>query len=127
MKCSTGVNAGKIFMSLIQTDKFNIVYNKFLKAESDTWDSLDDYLSMLEYMSNEELYTEADLVYSKHKNKNLTCDQEHPGQECFVPVLVDVCGEIIGFYSYSGILEEKEKYILQYYIALDQARFIREV
>jgi hypothetical protein len=102
-----------------------LVYNKLISRENESWDDLDDYLEMLEYMSNDEIYRESEVINTKHKGKNVGCDHDHQKEKCFIPVMVEVCESIMKFYLDKNELHPKNRYILQYYLALTHANFIQ--
>lgn len=100
------------------------VYNHLLESENRGWDGLDDYIGFLDYLDNDQLHREADVVYSKHRLGPTKCAQDHTKEKCFIPVLIEAVDAILELYKESGSLHEKNKYILQYYIAMNQAGMI---
>src|SRR5579864_4811848 len=97
------------------------VYNHLLESEKRGWDGLDNYVEFLDYLDNDQLHREADVIYSQHYNARVCCAQDHPPEQCFVPILVEAAGAILELYKESGNLHDRNKYILQYYIAMNQA------
>lgn len=101
------------------------VYNRFFDKETeDTWTDVDDYLSMLEWLDDDQLYREADVIYEAHKFGKVRCDMDHPSTECFIPTVVDAVGAILDLYRETSNLHKNNRYILQYYLALCQAQVI---
>jgi hypothetical protein len=100
------------------------VYNHLLESEKRGWDGLDDYINQLEFLSNDQLHREADVVYTYHENEVVRCSQDHAQEKCFIPVLVDAVAAILTLYKDKGNMHEKNKYILQYYLAMNQAGLI---
>lgn len=100
------------------------VYTHLLESESRGWDELDDYIEYLEYLDDDQLHREADALYAKHSISIVGCNQKHPKEKCFMPVLLEAVGAILDLYKEKNNLHEKNKYILQYYIAMTQAEMI---
>lgn len=99
-------------------------YNHLIESEKRGWDALDDYLDYLDYLDNDQLHRESDVIYSKHSVGVAKCQQDHPKEKCFIPVMVDAVGAILELYKETGNLHEKNRYILQYYVAMTQADMI---
>lgn len=99
-------------------------YDHLLKSEKRGWDSLDDYIDCLEYLEDGQLLREADVIYSTHKNVKVKCGEEHGKEKCFIPLLVESIGYILDLYLDSEDLHVKDKYILQYYLAINEAGMI---
>lgn len=112
-------------MTAEQRDTVVQVYKHLLNNESRGWDGLDDYIDFLEYLDNDQLYREADALYSsKHKDKKVKCKEIHDPSECFIPLLVNAARYIIEWYKEQGSLHNINKYILQYYLAINQSDMI---
>lgn len=101
------------------------VYNHFIESEKrGGWDVLDDYIVWLEILDDDQLHREADVVYYHHNLGSVRCREDHPKDKCFVPILVEAVGAILELYKDNGHLHEKNKYILQYYLAMNQTGMI---
>lgn len=100
------------------------VYNHFLENERRGWDMLDDYIVYLDFLDNDQLHREADVAYCNHTMMEVKCSQDHPREKCFIPVLIEAVGAILELYKDNGNLHEKNKYILQYYLAMNQSGMI---
>lgn len=100
------------------------VYTHLLGHENRGWDELDDFVEYLDYLTNDELHRESDVLYSQHRGVAVKCQQKHKKEECFIPLLVDAVGAIIELYKETNHLPIKNKYILQYYLAMNQANMI---
>ena len=111
-------------MSPEQRKTVTSVYNHLISKESRGWDDLDDYLDMLEYLDNDQLHREADVLYLQHCRGPVKCHQDHPREQCFVPLLVDAVSSILELYKESNAMHPKNRYILQYYLAMYQAGMI---
>lgn len=100
------------------------VYNHLLERENRGWDDIDNYLDLLEYLNDDELHREADVVYTGHQNRTVRCQQNHAKESCFIPLLVEASSAILDLYKETNQLHVKNKYILQYYIAMNQSELI---
>lgn len=103
-----------------------LVYRHFMATEENrSWDELDDFMDKLEYLEDFQLHREADVVYTMHKNGDVGCGVEHPQSECFVSNIIEAVGSILDLYKETHDLHPENKYILQYYLAVNQAGAIR--
>lgn len=101
------------------------VYNKFFESEtSSSWTEIDHYLSLLEFIDDDQLFRESDVLYSAHNRGIPTCDLNHPREECFIPIIMDAVKAILDLYKETNYLHKNNRYILQYYLALSQAQMI---
>lgn len=105
-------------MSADQKNTVITAYQHLLASENRGWDDLDDYIGYLSNLDDQELHREASAIFSHHDGKPVKCEQDHPRDKCFVPVLVDASGAIVELYNETGQLHEKNRYILEYYIAM---------
>lgn len=109
------------------TDQRNIVrqaYLHLLGHENRGWDELDDLVDYLEFLNDDELHRESDLLYSQHRGASVKCHQQHDRKECFIPILVEAVNIILELYKETGAMHPKNKYILQYYLAMNQVNMI---
>lgn len=101
------------------------IYLKFIQSENiESWDELDNSLSKLEWLTSEELIIESKNLYDKHNESNVRCKLNHPKTQCMVPRIMDAVSAIIELYNDTKVLHPKNKYVLQYYLALDHTKFI---
>ena len=101
------------------------VYRKFIGTErEDLWTPVDEYISSLDYIDDHQLFREAGVVHEKFQGKEAGCGQTHKASECFMEVVVEAAGLILDLYRETGNLHPKNRYILEYYIALDYAGMI---
>lgn len=103
------------------------VYRKFVnndQMESD-WTPIDEQMSMLEWINDEQLLIEASVKLEKLKKGNPRCAIDHPGKECWVPLVLDAIEAILGIHKENKILHPHNRFILQYYLALAQIGAIR--
>lgn len=104
-----------------QVKNLTYLYDQFMKSEIKGWDKIDDYLELLEFLDDDQLYRECDLLYSFHKNRNMGCPYKHvDNSQCFVRPLLDGVEAILNLYLNTGNMHPNNKYILRYYLALSQ-------
>ena len=99
-------------------------YNHLMEKESRGWDGLDDCMDYLSYLDDDQLHREADVIYEQHANRQVRCKQDHPIEHCFIPMLVDATAAILELYKETNSLHPKNRYILQYYLAMQQVGMI---
>lgn len=100
------------------------VYQHLLESEKRGWDGLDDYMECLEYLDNDQLHRESDVIYSYHKGATVRCQQDHAKEKCLVPLLIESVGSILELYKETNAMHEKHRYILEYYLAMNQSGLI---
>jgi hypothetical protein len=102
------------------------VYRKFYDSDSidEGWTEIDEQMSMLEWLDDNQLVVEAAVLIQLQTQGQPRCDQNHPISECFVPTIIEAVGYILDLFGKSGNLHAKNKFILQYYLALSQIKFI---
>jgi len=104
------------------------VYSFLMETETNGWDRLDNHLEMLEWLDDLQLYREAEVLYSYHRNKTMGCGKTHkPGVGCTVKFIMEAVDSIIQLYEETDNLHPKNKYILSYYIALCKEGHICEM
>lgn len=99
-------------------------YNHLMESEKRGWDCLDDYIEYLGYLTDDQLFRESDVIFSYHERGTTRCKVDHPREKCFVPIIVEAAGAIIELYKETNNMHENNKYILQYYLAMNQAQMI---
>lgn len=100
------------------------VYQKIVASETEEWSDVDDYLDMLGYLDDDQLGREASVLYHYQGKKNISCEAGKNCKNCFMPELVKASGEIISSYEIYGDLDEKGRYVLEYYLSFFQAGMI---
>lgn len=111
-------------MSEVQVKVVVRAYNHLLENEKRGWDGLDDYMDYLEYLDDDQCHREADVIYEQHVRREARCAQDHPVEKCFIPVLLEAVGAILELYKETNNLHIKNRYILEYYLAMQQAGMI---
>jgi len=112
---------------MLNPDQSKIVsksYLHLLSSERGGWSDIDEYLLLLDYLEDDQLFREASVLYDRHKNSVVSCTEDHPREACFVPLLVESSQYIIELFEETHNLHPKNRYILSYYLALDQAGMI---
>lgn len=102
------------------------VYRKFYESDSadEGWTDIDEQMSMLEWLDDNQLVVEAAVLMQLQAQGTPRCGQPHPISQCFVPTIVEAVGYILDLFANTGSLHAKNKFILQYYLALSQIGFI---
>lgn len=111
-------------MSPEQRKTVTSAYNHLMEREGRGWDELDDCLDYLEYLDDNQLHRETDVIYTQHVSRRVKCRQDHPIEHCFIPMLVDAVTAILELYKETNSLHPKNRYILQYYLAMQQVGMI---
>lgn len=96
------------------------VYRHFIERENTPWTPMDDLLDYLEYLDDDQLHREADVIYLMQINRNPRCERDHEKSACFIPVLIDAIVAILDLYKDTNQLHKNNRYILQYYVACSQ-------
>lgn len=102
------------------------VYRKFADSDNDEteWTNIDEHMSSLEWLGDNQLTIEAEVKYNEQKKGTPRCPANHSHEHCFIPVVIDAVTAILDLYKETKQLHPKNKYILQYYLALSQDGFI---
>lgn len=110
-----------------QIKNITYVYVTLMNSEGKGWDEYDDSLEIVEWLDNDQLMRESDLLYSYHKNKNIRCAYKECNIEtCFVKNILEAVESIIELFEETKDLHVKNRYILCNYIALCQGGHIIE-
>jgi hypothetical protein len=102
------------------------VYREFLASEENRgWEGIDDYLETLQFLDDDQLGREAEVVLIQHRKGKAKCDKDHPESECFVPKIIEAVQAILDLVKETGHLHKNNRYILEYYLAVNQAGMIQ--
>lgn len=82
------------------------------------WTDIDEAISMLSWISDEQLLKEAETQFTIHNTGSAKCSNTNPNHECFVPIILDAVQAIIDLNKTTKQLHCKNRYILEYYLAL---------
>lgn len=113
-------------MTKDQQDTVKQVYSRFVESDKleTEWSGVDECMSMLEWLEDHQLTIEAAVVHHLHCNGQPRCTQDHPIEQCFVPVIIEATGIILDLYAKTGYLHQNNRFILGYYLSLSQVGFI---
>lgn len=104
-----------------QIKNITFVYTAIMDSEAKGWSNLDNYLELLEFLDDSELYRESEVLYSYHKNQKMGCPYPHnEGSSCFVENIMEAVEAITDLYKETGNLHPKNRYLLANYISLVQ-------
>ena len=108
-------------LSSEQIKNITYVYSKLLESELKGWSTIDDYLELTEWLDNDQLYRECEVLYSVHKTKKMGYPYLHAeGTVCFVVGILEAVEAILGLYMETGSMHIRNRYILCNYLALCQ-------
>lgn len=120
LKCLTGVIHTNM-MSPEQIKNITHIYSTLMDAEKKGWTNLDDYMELLEFLDDDQLHRECDVLYSIHKTKKMGCPSGHEdGSKCFVVDFLEAIEAITDLYKETGNLHIKNRYLLCNYLTLCQ-------
>lgn len=111
-------------MTSEQSKMVSLVYRQFASSEELGWGELDENLCLLEYLDDDQLHREADVLLSKHQQGKPECRVKHEISACFVPKIIEAVSVILELYKETGNLHKNNRYVLQYYLALSQINHI---
>lgn len=108
-------------LSSEEAKNITFVYSTIMESEIKGWSDLDNYLELLEFLDDDQLYRESEVLYSFHKNENIGCPYPHKlGTSCFVKNVLEAVEAIIELYHETNYLHPRNRYILANYISLTQ-------
>lgn len=95
-----------------------------MENEANGWDQIDDDMGKLDWLDDDQLHREADVMLEIHGRGEPHCAKEHDTSECFIPILIEACGLITELYKETGYLHKNNRYVLQNYLAIGNAGII---
>jgi hypothetical protein len=115
-------------MSNSQKNSVLMVYKNFIDNEyllNNGWSDMDESMWQLEFLSDEETITEAEVLINKHSQYVVKCSDYCEYRSDMVPQLLEAVGAIIEVWVYSGgILHPKNRYIIHNYLAMSFLKMI---
>lgn len=109
-------------MNSEQTESLMLILDRLEHIDSNPkWTKLDDYMSYLEWLDNEQMFKEADAVFEKHIQGNPRCTVDHDRGQCYAPIMVEAVEGILKLYDQTGYMHKTHRYVLQYYLAFTHA------
>ena len=102
------------------------VYRQFVSSDcqDQQWTTLDTFMEALSWLEDPQVVIEAAVMVQLHAGGQPRCTQNHPIDQCFVPVIIDAVGYILDLYTKTGNLHPKNRFILEYYLAVSQEGLI---
>lgn len=102
------------------------VYQRFMDSENErpVWNPIDETMYKLQWIDVDQLTREAQIVLLEHANGKIQCNMSHTNSACFAPKIVAAAAAILQLYLTSGELSSNNKYVLQYYLALNHLKII---
>lgn len=105
-------------MTRDEENSTKLVYIAFLENDyGRKWEDIDEKLWELEFLNDEETITEVEIQIHTHSDGIVKCSEEHKNGKCLVPELFESINAILGLWSETGYLNEKNRYILHNYLA----------
>ena len=107
-------------MDPVETKNVGVVYRKFIAIDDKRgWNGVDDYMSQLEYLDDDQLHREADVLFEKHSMGDVGCGKPNCSP-CFVDTVLDAVFCILELYQDTGLMHKNNRYILENYLAMSQ-------
>jgi len=104
------------------------VYDQLMKSEVTGWAIVDDLLELIEWLDDNQLYRECEILFSHQKKLKMGSPfQDDPKCTIFVNHLLEAVTSILGLYEETNDLHPKNRYIISYYLALCQSGQICEI
>lgn len=105
----------------VQTKNLIFVYTELMNSETNGWTDIDDYLEVNEWLDDDQLYRECEVIYSFHRNTKVGGPYKNsPNLDAFVKRILEAVDSILLLYQENNDLHIKNRYILSYYLALCQ-------
>jgi hypothetical protein len=103
-------------------DTIDRVFKRFEQVddEQSKWTALDDNMSVLAYLDDDQIVREAESQFTDHVRGKIRCKMEHGDDRCFAPTIVKATGFIIADYNDLGNLHANRRYVLEYYLSLSK-------
>lgn len=104
-----------------QRHTVSIVYSQLSTsdgAQTDRWTDIDECMSTLDWLEDNQLVIESEVIYDIHKLGKPRCGSDHPIEHCFVPMIIDAVVAIINLHKETQNLHPKNRFILQMYLSL---------
>lgn len=114
-------------MTTEQAETVKKIYRKFFENEkaNKEWTTIDESMWALSWLSDRETIDESKLAFDTQKSGDPKCAIDHPGKECFVPLVLEAVEAILTLYDETGNLHHSNRFILHYYLSLSYIGAIR--
>ena len=101
------------------------VYKKFVQNDGrDEWTEIDDYMIVLDDLSQDELHRESYELLDLHKSNVPECFLDFKNSIEFGKTVITSISSILKKYNNKGRITKKETYILKYYLVLSHVGLI---
>lgn len=107
-------------MSIEQAKLVGYVLRKFQESETLKWTRFDDAMEKFSWLNDSEIATECYVMLDKQHRGSVRCSQDHPKEECMVPVILEAIEYILEDFEDTGRLPKKTRYMLEYYLSLSE-------
>lgn len=113
-------------MTKEQQETVTKVYRQFYGSDTrDTdWTEIDTFMEAMAWLDDPQLVIETAIVHQIQCAGQPRCTQDHPIENCFVPTIIDAVGHILDLYAETQNLHVKNRFILEYYLAVTQEGLI---
>jgi hypothetical protein len=101
------------------------VYESFNASENGGWEQFDTNMSYMGWLTDNEIYREASLIFEDHVKFDARCKDEHAsGEKCPVKIILHAMEILLEKFIADPKLDAKSRYMFEYYICLDQEDMI---
>jgi hypothetical protein len=100
------------------------VYTRLMESEDEPWTEIDENLEFIGWLSDDALIREAKVKIKQHSKGLIRCSQDHEQQFCMAPFVLESAEIIVLLYDRTEELHAKNRYILEYYIAMSEMKMI---
>jgi len=113
-------------MTQEQVNITNYIYNHFNNADlqESKWTVIDEYMSYLDYLEDNQVVIEAEVKLEEHLSGSPKCKDHDRKHNCLVPKIIEAVKILINNNKNKKKLQSKDRFTLQYYLAISQAKFI---
>ena len=105
-------------MTQEQSQIVKLVYTRFIESEEEDWSDLDCNLEFCGYLSDKELIKECSIKVFEHSKGDLRCVENHAPTYCMAPLVLEAVEAILDLHDKTGELHEKNRYIMEFYLAM---------
>lgn len=105
-------------MAQEQSQIVKLVYSRFIDSEEEIWSEFDDNLEFVGYLTDKELIQECSIKFFEHSKGDLRCVENHDPAYCMAPLVLEAVEAILDLHDKTGELHEKNRYIMEFYLAM---------
>lgn len=113
-------------MTTYQQNIIDKVYKKFVESDSIDiqWTDIDEQISILEWLDDRQLMIEAKVKLHEQSGGQPRCNQDHPINDCFIPIAIEAVKFIVDSYAKTKTLNSNDRFVIKYYLSLSQVGLI---